>query len=157
MLFRSAALDHAQLSISDLDHITFFWKPSISYAKVPVYLLKFWDKVPNLLREQKDFSVEENLGMLNYLSHMRKLPATLRAMFPGEKTRFRFHLLEHHLCHAASAFYPSPFEEAAIFTIDGAGEWTTSLRAYGRGNHIHKIGTVDTPYSLGAFYQAISR
>lgn len=152
-----ACLDFAGLKIGDIDHITFFWKPSISYMKIPVYLLKFWNKVPNLLREQRDFSVEENLGMLNYLGHMRKLPKTLRAMFPGEETKFKFHLLEHHMCHAASAFYPSGYEDGAIFTIDGAGEWTTSLQAYGKGNRITKLGSVDTPYSLGAFYQAVSR
>ena len=152
-----AALQFSGLGIEDIDHIAFFWKPSISYSKIPVYLLKFWDKVPSLLREQKEFSVEENLGMLNYLGHMRKLPKTIREMFPGAKTKFRFHLLEHHLCHAASAFFPSEFEEAAIFTIDGAGEWTTSLQAYGRGNKIVKLSSVDTPHSLGAFYQAVSR
>lgn len=152
-----ACLDYAGLKIGDIDHITFFWKPSISYMKIPVYMLKFWNKVPNLIREQRDFSVEENLGMLNYLGHMRKLPKTIREMFPGEATKFKFHLLEHHMCHAASAFYPSGYDEAAIFTIDGAGEWTTSLTAHGKGNKITKIGSVDTPYSLGAFYQAISR
>jgi carbamoyltransferase len=152
-----AALDFAKVGIEDIDHIAFFWKPSISYAKIPVYLMKFWNKVPNLLREQRNFSVEENLGMLNYLGHMRKLPQTIREHFPNKKTHFKFHLLEHHLCHAASAFYPSKFDEAAIFTIDGAGEWTTSLQAYGRANKIFKLSSVDTPYSLGAFYQAISR
>jgi carbamoyltransferase len=152
-----ACLDFAGLKIGDIDHITFFWKPSISYMKIPVYMLKFWNKVPNLIREQRDFSVEENLGMLNYLGHMRKLPKTIREMFPGEPTKFKFHLLEHHMCHAASAFYPSGYDEAAIFTIDGAGEWTTSLQAHGKGNKITKLGSVDTPYSLGAFYQAISR
>jgi len=152
-----ACLEYGGLKISDIDHITFFWKPSISYAKIPVYMLKFWNKVPSLLREQRDFSVEENLGMLNYLGQMRKLPNTIREMFPGEETKFKFHMLEHHMCHAASAFYPSEFDEAAIFTIDGAGEWTTSLQAHGKGNKITKLSSVDTPYSLGAFYQAISR
>ena len=152
-----ACLKATGLKISDIDHITFFWKPSISYMKIPVYMLKFWNKVPNLIREQRDFSVEENLGMLNYLGHMRKLPKTIREMFPGEPTKFKFHLLEHHMCHAASAFYPSGYDEAAIFTIDGAGEWTTSLQAHGKGNKITKLSTVDTPYSLGAFYQAVSR
>jgi carbamoyltransferase len=153
-----ACLDHAGLTLADIDHIAFFWKPSISYAKIPVYLLKFWNKVPTLLREQKTFSVEENLGMLNYLKDMKKLPETLKKLFPTDTPpKFKFHLLEHHLCHAASAFYPTNFEDAAILTIDGAGEWTTSLLAHGKGNTITKIGSVDTPYSLGAFYQAISR
>jgi carbamoyltransferase len=153
-----ACLDHAGLTLADIDHIAFFWKPSISYAKIPVYLLKFWNKVPTLLREQKTFSVEENLGMLNYLKDMRKLPEALKKLFPtSTPPKFKFHLLEHHFCHAASAFYPTPYKDAAILTIDGAGEWTTSMLAHGKGNTITKIGAVVTPYSLGAFYQAISR
>ncbi|CAN5919314.1 carbamoyltransferase C-terminal domain-containing protein [soil metagenome] len=153
-----ACLDHAGLTLADIDHVAFFWKPSISYAKIPVYLLKFWTKVPTLLREQKTFSVEENLGMLNYLKDMKKLPETLKKLFPtSSPSKFKFHLLEHHFCHAASSFYPTPFEDAAILTIDGAGEWTTSMLAHGKGNTITKIGAVVTPYSLGAFYQAISR
>lgn len=153
-----ACLAHANLTLADIDHIGFFWKPSISYSKIPVYLLKYWHKVPTLLREQKTFSVEENLGMLNYLKDMKKLPETLRKMFPTERpAKFKFHLLEHHFCHAASCFYPTPFEDAAILTIDGAGEWTTSMLAHGKGNSITRIGGVNTPYSLGAFYQAVSR
>jgi carbamoyltransferase len=152
-----ACLDHAGIGLSDIDHVTFFWKPSISYSKIPVFLFKYFHKVPSLLREQRSFSVEENLGMLNYLGEMRKLPKTLQEMFPGEKAKFRFHMMEHHFCHAASAFYCSPYDDAAIMTIDGAGEWTTSMLAHGQGNRIRKISTVDTPYSLGAFYQAVSR
>jgi len=95
--------------------------------------------------------------MLNYLKDMNRIPQTLQELFPGEKIKFKFHPIEHHMCHAASAFFCSPFEEAAIMTVDGAGEWTTSMRAYGKGNSISKLGTVDTPHSLGAFYQAVSR
>ena len=153
-----ACLDHANLTLADIDHVAFFWKPSISYAKIPVYLLKFWNKVPTLLREQKTFSVEENLGMLNYLKDMKKLPETLKKLFPtSSPPKFKFHLLEHHFCHAASAFYPTPYEDAAILTIDGAGEWTTSMLAHGKGNSITNVCGVVTTYSLGAFYQAISR
>ena len=151
-------LKFANIDLADVDHVTFFWKPSISYTKIPVFFFKFWDKLPILLREQSSFTVEENLGMLNYLRDMNRLPETLRQAFPTKRpTKFKFHLLEHHMCHAASAFFPSPFEEAAILTIDGAGEWTTSLTGYGKGNKITKLSTVDTPHSLGAFYQAVSR
>lgn len=151
-----ACLDYENLSIDDLDHVAFFWNPTISLSKIPVYLLKFWDKVPTLLREQRSFEVEENLGMLNYLLDMYKLPKKLKETFQAQNTKFKFHFLEHHLCHAASAFFPSPFEESAILTIDGAGEWATTLLAQGKGNNISKIQTVNTPYSLGAFYQAVS-
>ena len=153
-----ACLDHAGLKLSDIDHVAFFWKPSISYSKVPVFLFKYWYRIPNLLMEQRNFSVEENLGMLNYLKDMKKLPETLKSLFPEDKEQnFKFHLMEHHFCHAASAFYPTPYKDAAILTIDGAGEWTTSMLAHGKGNQIKKLSTVDTPYSLGAFYQAVSR
>jgi len=151
-------LRYTNLKLSDIDHITFFWKPIISYSKVPIFLFKYIDKIPSLMREQKDFTVEENLGMLNYLGKMKKLPQTLRELFPEEKNlKFKFHLLEHHFTHAASALFCSPFEEAAILTIDGAGEWTTSQLSHGNGIDIKKISTVDTPYSIGAFYQAVSR
>lgn len=152
----SACLDYKNITIEDLDHIAFFWNPTISLSKIPIYLLKFWDKVPTLLREQRSFEVEENLGMLNYLLDMYKLPKKLKETFQAQNTKFKFHFLEHHLCHAASAFFPSPFEESAILTIDGAGEWATTLLAQGKGNNISKIETVNTPYSLGAFYQAVS-
>lgn len=152
-----ACLNYAGLQLADIDHVTFFWKPSISYAKIPVFLFKFWNRVPALLKEQRTFSIEENLGMLNYLGAMKHLPETLQSVFPAEKLKFKFHFLEHHLCHAGSTYFSSPFQDAAIMTIDGAGEWTTSLRAHGNGNKIKKIGSVDTPHSLGAYYQAISR
>ncbi len=151
-----ACLDYGKLSIDDIHHIGFFWNPTISLINIPVYLFKFWHKVPRLLKEQKHFQVEENLGMLNYLHEMYQLPNTLKKLFHAKKPIFKFHFFEHHLCHAASAFYPSPFEEAAILTIDGAGEWATTLMGYGNKNIIKKIKTVNTPYSLGAFYQAIS-
>lgn len=154
----AACLDHAGMSLSDIDHVTFFWKPSISYAKIPVFLMKFWDKVPTLMREQRSFSMEENLGMLNYLGDMKKAPQTLETLFPtSKKPKFGFHLLEHHYCHAASAFFPTPYDESAILTIDGAGEWKTAMLAHGRDNTITRLAAVETPHSLGAFYQAISR
>jgi carbamoyltransferase len=152
-----ACLNFANLKMSDIDHVAFFWKPSISYAKIPVFLFKYWNKVPALLREQRSFTVEENLGMLNYLKDMKRLPKTLQELFPEEKMKFKFHMVEHHFCHAASTFFSSPYQEAAIMTIDGAGEWSTCMMAHGKGNIIKKIATVDTPYSLGAFYQAVSR
>ena len=150
-------LKFAGIQMSDVDHVTFFWKPSISYSKIPVFLLRYFYRVPGLIMEQRSFTVEENLGMLNYLSQMNKIPETLQQLYPNQKMKFKFHQFEHHFCHAASTFFSSPFQDAAVLTIDGAGEWSTSMLAHGVGNQIKKVGTVDTPHSLGAFYQAISR
>lgn len=152
-----ACLDHAKITISDVDHITFFWKPSLTIKHIPVYFFKFFSKVPKLLKEQRNFEVEENLGMLNYLKDMYGVPKLIRKSFKnGATAKFKFHYIEHHLCHAASAFFPSKFDDAAILTIDGAGEWATTLLAHGKGTKIKKITTINTPYSVGAFYQAIS-
>ncbi|MCA1481141.1 carbamoyltransferase N-terminal domain-containing protein, partial [Bradyrhizobium sp. NBAIM08] len=63
---------------------------------------------------------------------------------------------EHHISHAASAFYPSPFEEAAVVTIDGVGEYATTSIAHGRGNRIDPLCEVAFPHSLGLFYSAFT-
>ncbi|MDP6507072.1 MAG: carbamoyltransferase N-terminal domain-containing protein, partial [Planctomycetota bacterium] len=65
--------------------------------------------------------------------------------------------LDHHLCHAASCFYVSPFEEAAILTMDGYGERTSTLMAKGRGTEIHELKRIDFPDSLGAFYASLTQ
>lgn len=153
-----AALKHSNLTLSDLDHVVFYWKPSISYRHIPTYFFRFIHKVYSIWQESKTWTMEENMGMLHYLARMNKIPHELKALFPEQKNpKFKFHFLEHHFCHAASAFFCSPFEEAAILTIDGGGEWTTAMLSHGKGSEIKKIHTVNIPYSLGAFYQAISR
>lgn len=152
------ALRFCDLKFSDIDHVAFSWDPKITYSKIPLYIMRYWKTLPILLRERGGFSMEENLGMFNYLKDIRNIPNKLEDLFlVNEKRHFKFHLLEHHLCHAASCFYPSGFDDAAILTIDGAGEWSTTMLAEGHGNKITKLQTVETPHSLGAFYQAISR
>lgn len=153
-----ACLSSHNLKLSDIDHAAFSWKPSVSYPKIPVYFFQNLSKMYSLWKESRQWTMEENMGAFNYWKLMRDLPKTLRALEPDSKlARFQFHYLEHHLCHAASTFYPSGFDEAAILTVDGGGEWTTTQMAVGRGNRITKTGKVEIPHSLGAFYQAISR
>src|SRR5262249_25065899 len=72
--------------------------------------------------------------------------------FDPERLRFS----EHHLSHAASAFYPSPFEEALILTLDGVGEWTTTSAALGRGASIELLKELHFPHSLGLLYSAFT-
>ncbi|RYZ80973.1 MAG: hypothetical protein EOP04_24850, partial [Proteobacteria bacterium] len=154
-----ACLKNAGLGIADLDHIGYSWDPKITYSKMPVFLMQNFTKTFKLLKERREWSMEENLGMLNYLPKIRALPNFFSEMAKkeGRNPKFKFHFLEHHTCHAASAFFCSPFEEAAILTVDGAGEWATATLAKGHQNKIEKIAQIDTPHSLGAFYQAISR
>ena len=70
--------------------------------------------------------------------------------------RQRLLFSEHHLSHAASAFYPSPFEQAAVLTLDGVGEWTTTSMAVGNGNGLEIIKEIHFPHSLGLLYSAFT-
>src|SRR4030095_14798755 len=67
---------------------------------------------------------------------------------------FKFRYVEHHVAHAASAFYCSPFDEAAVLTVDGAGEEATVLFAHGQGNRLKVLRRIKLPHSLGQFYSA---
>src|SRR5437867_6989289 len=82
------------------------------------------------------------------------MPSTIRKEFGGSD--FKFHYLDHHVCHAASAFFASSFDTSAIFTVDGVGESTTVLYARGEGNRIKVLERIHLPHSLGQFYSAIT-
>lgn len=152
------ALKFGNLDLSDIDHVGFYWNPILSYPHMPLYFLRYFDKMVSLWKESREWSMEENLGMIHYLKKMYGLPNELRKHFPtSKKTKFKFYFLEHHDCHAASALFSSPYDEAAIMTVDGGGEWTTSQLCYGKGIDIRKISHVSIPYSLGALYQTISK
>ncbi len=85
-------------------------------------------------------------------------PHHLQSRFTGTPLEgsFQWHFVKHHLAHAASAFLPSPFPEAAVFTIDGRGERATTTYGHGRGNQIEMLGEVDMPHSLGILYEQIT-
>ena len=149
-----AGMESLGIRWTDIDHLTYSWNPAITYMSMPKYAIRYLHRIPTLLKERRDFSMEENLGMLNYLSDIRRIPKTLNKEFG--KGRYKFHTLEHHSTHAASAFFPSGFSDAAIITVDGAGEWATMTIQHGHNSEINKILTVNTPHSLGAVYQAVS-
>ena len=83
------------------------------------------------------------------------LPRELRRGLGGGY-RKQFVFTEHHESHAASAFFPSPFEDAAILTLDGVGEWATASYGMGRGNRIRLLGEMRFPHSLGLLYSAFT-
>ncbi|MBF0102418.1 MAG: hypothetical protein HQK77_16060, partial [Desulfobacterales bacterium] len=87
---------------------------------------------------------------------MRHILSTELEKIGGKKSDIKLLFPEHHLSHAASAFYPSPFDEAAILTIDGVGEWATTLIAHGKKNKIHVLRQLDFPHSLGLLYSAFT-
>ncbi len=143
-------LESAGIGIGEVEHISLYWKPWILRHKA-MQALKAAAISPAMFFARVDRGVtqvsESYLGML-------KTPALIRREYgPGS---FRFRYLEHHLCHAASAFLVSPFESAAILTIDGTGEETTTLFSRGEGGRIRPLKRVKLPHSLGQFYSAVT-
>ena len=85
------------------------------------------------------------------------VPELLAQAFPGQPTRARVHHVEHHLAHLSSAFHVSPFEQAAVASIDGFGDFSSTAWATAAGSEIHDHGRVYFPHSLGIFYQALTQ
>ena len=141
-------LKEAGFTIDELDAIVFYDKPLLKFERLletyygfaPHGLISFLSSIPVWLREKmflKKVIREELAKVASYDK------AKLKILFP-----------EHHLSHAASTFYPSNFEESAILTIDGVGEWATASIAYGNKNSIEIKKELHFPHSLGLLYSA---
>ncbi|MCA9320749.1 MAG: carbamoyl transferase, partial [Planctomycetes bacterium] len=138
-----AVLRHAGASVSDLDAVTHYWNPWAGLGRFA------WHLVKNLPGSLEYFRRQPGVW-----GHMRGLPARVRRELGY---RGPFHHVNHHEAHAASTFYPSSFDEAAILTLDGTGEWTTTLMAFGRDCRIERVAAVDYPHSLGKVYEALTQ
>ncbi len=141
-------LDYSSLSINQIDAVVFYDKPFLkierlfeTYAQfAPKGLISFLTSVPVLIKE-KLFLKERIISELDRLGLERDVDILFS---------------EHHISHAASAFYPSPFENAAILTVDGVGEYTTTAIGAGRKNQIEIIKELHFPHSLGLLYSAFT-
>src|SRR6516164_8552481 len=136
-------LEEAGLPLEKLDFIAFYDKPLTKFERLLETYLAF---APVGLRS---FCMAMPLWLKDKL-HMRR---TIRRGLGGA-TKARIVFMDHHESHAASAFFPSPFEEAAILTIDGVGEWSTTTFGTGAGNRIRLTHHVQFPHSLGLLYSA---
>lgn len=143
-------LEAADIGIADVDHVGLYWKPWVLRHKA-MQALRSAAISRDMFSARVDRGVtqvgESYLGMLRYPSMLR------HELGPSS---FRFHFLDHHLCHAASAFYVSAFTQAAILTMDGTGEETTTMLAQGRGTRIESLDRIKLPHSLGQFYSAVT-
>jgi carbamoyltransferase len=137
--------EQAGITAQDLDFVAFYDKPILKFHRLletylafaPVGLKSFRKAIPTWLGEKL---------------HMKgKMTRAL-----GCKPKNRYVFPEHHESHAASAFYPSPFEEAAIVTMDGVGEWATTSIGVGEGNDLKLIREIRFPHSLGLLYSAFT-
>jgi len=138
-------LREAGLQPEDLDYVVFYDKPLLKFERLLETFLAF---APQGLRSFM-------MAMPLWLKTKLHLPREIRKSLDG---RFKKHIVftGHHESHAASAFFPSPFEEAAILTMDGVGEWDTASICHGRGNRIEMLKTLRFPHSLGLLYSAFT-
>jgi carbamoyltransferase len=138
-------LKHAGLSVRDLDFVGFYDKPLLKFERLLETYLAF---APAGFRSFLQ-------AMPVWLKQKLYLPREMRRGLHGAY-RKRYIFTEHHESHAASAFFPSPFEEAAILTLDGVGEWATASCGHGRGNRIALTHELRFPHSLGLLYSAFT-
>jgi carbamoyltransferase len=139
-------LRFAGISESDLDAVVFYDKPVLKFTRL---LETYLAVAPGGL---KTFPTT----LANWLGGKLDLRKTIRAELPRLRADCKILFTEHHQSHAASAFYPSPFDEAAILTIDGVGEWATTTIGVGRGNEIKILKEIRFPHSLGLLYSAFT-
>jgi carbamoyltransferase len=143
-------LDQAGIGLEDVDYVAFYDKPFLKFERLLETYLAFAPRgfasfrmaLPVWIREklfQKDLLVKE-----------------LKRIAPTVKWADRLLFTEHHESHAASAFFPSPFDEAVVLTMDGVGEWTTTSVAIGRGNRLDLVKELHFPHSLGLLYSAFT-
>jgi len=136
-------LEFGKVAIDEVDYVVFYDKPFLKFERIlftylqyaPIGLMSFLKAMPLWLKD-KIFMKELVRQKLNY---------------PGEIL-----FCEHHESHAASAFFASPFDEAAILTIDGVGEWATASYGIGKGNQIDVLAEIKFPHSLGLMYSAFT-
>jgi carbamoyltransferase len=142
-------LADAGVGLSDLDFVVFNEKPFLKFERLVETYLAF---AP---RGFTSFRVAIPIWMREKLFQKQLLTAALREI-DADFRRERLLFSEHHLSHAASAFYPSPFDEAAILTMDGVGEWATTTLGIGRGRSLELTHQIEFPHSLGMLYSAFA-
>ena len=142
-------LKAANVNLSDLDNIIFYEKPFLKFERLiethiafaPHGFKSFCASIPIWLREKlfQKRLIYKNLKQIDKQINENKIKFS-----------------EHHLSHAASAFYPSPFDEALILTLDGVGEWSTTTIGIGKGNKINILEEINFPHSIGLLYSAFT-
>jgi len=143
-------LEEAGLDVKDLDAIAFYDKPLLKFERL---LETYYAFAPGGFAS---FVKAMPVWVGGKLSTRKLLRDGMKDAGATGKENLKFLFPEHHLSHAASAFYPSPFEEAAILTIDGVGEWSTASICHGRGKDIEVKREMRFPHSVGLLYSAFT-
>jgi len=143
-------LEEGGLKPGDVDHVAFYDKPFLKFERLLETYLTFAPK------GYTSFRMALPLWLGEKLFQRRLLTKELKSIDPEIDWEKRLLFSEHHLSHAASAFYPSPFEEALVLTMDGVGEWTTTSAAHGKGKDLAIMREIHFPHSIGLLYSAFT-
>src|SRR5437763_12587361 len=137
-------LKEAGLTLSDIDHVAVPRNPYARLATKLFYALR----MPSFARER-----------LKVLAKFTGIPEALAAAFDSDPKKLgaKFHRIEHHQAHLASAFFVSPFEHAFLLSADGLGDFASTMWGFGMGNRMGIDGAVAFPHSLGLFYSAVTQ
>ena len=144
-------LKEANIAASQIDKVVFYEKPFVKFERLLETYLAFAPKGFKSFTMAMPLWIKEKLFQKSAL--VKELKTTLDENLDWNE---RLMFSEHHLSHAASAFYPSPFESAAILTLDGVGEWTTTSLAVGKDNKLRVLKEIHFPHSLGLLYSAFT-
>ena len=143
-------LAEAGIRLADIDRVAFYDKPFLKFERLLETYIAFAPRGFDSFRKAMPVWLKDKLFQ------KKRLTDRLQAAAPDYDWEGRLLFSEHHLSHAASAFFPSPFDSAVILTMDGVGEWTTTSAAVGEGNQIAIQKEIHFPHSLGLLYSAFS-
>ena len=143
-------LAEAGVRLGDVDYVAFYDKPFLKFERLLETYLEF---AP---RGFRSFRMALPLWLKEKLFQKRLLAGELAVLAPEFDWEKRLLFAEHHQSHAASAFFPSPFEEAVVLTMDGVGEWATTSLAFGAGRQLETVREIHFPHSLGLLYSAFT-
>jgi carbamoyltransferase len=138
------ACEQAGVTIHDVDYVVFYEKPFVKFERMLLTAMATFPRSSAVFRESMQRWISDKLWIKSMMARRLKLP------------RSKFLFADHHMSHAAASFFTSPFEQSAILTVDGAGEWTTSTMALGRDNKIEIVKEIRFPHSLGLLYSAFT-
>ena len=145
-----ACLESTGTRIEEVDFVAFYDKPFLKFERLLETYLAFAPRGFSSFKSALPVWVKDKLFQKNTI--IKELKTLNKKMNWGEKLLFS----EHHLSHAASAYYPSPFQSAAVLTMDGVGEWTTTSLALGKGRDLKVTKEIHFPHSLGLLYSAFT-
>lgn len=138
------ALKMGGITMDDVDYVVFYEKPFVKFERMLLTAMATFPKSAAVFRESMQRWISDKLWIKSMMTRQMKIPSS-KLLF-----------CDHHMSHAAAGFYTSPFEDSAILTVDGAGEWTTSTMAIGRDKKIEIIKEMRFPHSLGLLYSAFT-